>query len=188
MYWRINILVSLSSDLGFTARRDSSLHLSTMLDLWWLTFCQRRQQWSVATWQAQHLKMFVFVVQEQCSFYYWSDNWSFHIFIHPHHFCLFWGHAIQCYESFVFSGSINRSLWPLWFKHGKYLKNVKCINYMPLGVILFEDIPVGEFMYLVFTRMPGESYRRRLRSLLLCLSDVFRELINSLVLMRQLFV
>ena len=22
----------------------------------------------------------------------------------------------------------------------------------------FEDIPVAEFMYLVFTRMPGESY------------------------------
>ena len=30
-----------------------------------------------------------------------------------------------------------------------------------------------EFMYLVFTRMPGENYRRRLRSLLLCLCDVF---------------
>ena len=42
------------------------------------------------------------------------------------------------------------------------------------------DIPMG-FMYLVFTRMPGESYRRRLRSLLLCLCDVFRALINSLV-------
>ena len=28
--------------------------------------------------------------------------------------------------------------------------------------------------------MPGESYRRCLRSLLLCLCDVFRELINSL--------
>ena len=68
------------------------------------------------------------------------------------------------------------------------LKNVKCINYMPLGVIHFEDIPVGEFMYLVFTRMPGESYRRRLRSLLLCFSDVFRALINPLVLMRQVFV
>ena len=26
-----------------------------------------------------------------------------------------------------------------------------------------------EFMYLVFTRMPGESYRRRLRSLVLYL-------------------
>ena len=36
-------------------------------------------------------------------------------------------------------------------------------------------------MYLVFTRMPGESYRMRLRSLLFCLCDVFRALINSLV-------
>ena len=31
-------------------------------------------------------------------------------------------------------------------------------------------------MYLVFTRMPGETYRRRLRSLLLCLCDVYRYL------------
>ena len=36
-------------------------------------------------------------------------------------------------------------------------------------------------MYLVFTRMPGESYRRQLGSLLLCLCDVFRALINFLV-------
>ena len=36
------------------------------------------------------------------------------------------------------------------------------------------------FMYLVFTRMPGDCYRRRLGSLLLCLCDVFRALINSL--------
>ena len=36
-------------------------------------------------------------------------------------------------------------------------------------------------MYLVFTRIPGESYRRRFRSLLLYLCDVFRALINSLV-------
>ena len=40
-----------------------------------------------------------------------------------------------------------------------------------------EDVPLVEFMY----RMPGESYRRRLRSLLLCLCWVFRALINSLV-------
>ena len=39
-----------------------------------------------------------------------------------------------------------------------------------------------ELMYLVFTRMPGESYRRRLGSLLLDLCYVFRALINSLVL------
>ena len=42
-----------------------------------------------------------------------------------------------------------------------------------------EDVPLVEFMYFVFTRMPGESYRRRLRSLLY-LCDVFRALINSL--------
>ena len=38
-----------------------------------------------------------------------------------------------------------------------------------------------EFMYLVFTCMPGDSYRRRFSSLLLCLDYVFRALINSLV-------
>ena len=41
----------------------------------------------------------------------------------------------------------------------------------------FEDIPLVEFMYLVFTRMPGASYRRGLRSLLLC----FGSLINPTV-------
>ena len=44
-----------------------------------------------------------------------------------------------------------------------------------------EKVPLVEFMYLVFTRMPGESYRRRLRSLLLYLCYVFRALIISLV-------
>ena len=46
----------------------------------------------------------------------------------------------------------------------------------------FEDVSLVEFMYLVFTRMPGESYRRRLRSLLLYkLCNVYRAPINSLV-------
>ena len=44
-----------------------------------------------------------------------------------------------------------------------------------------EDVPLVDFMYLVFTRMPGESYRRWLRSSLLYLCDVIRALINSLV-------
>ena len=35
-----------------------------------------------------------------------------------------------------------------------------------------EDVPLVEFMFLVFTRMPGESYLRRLRSLLLYLSQL----------------
>ena len=51
---------------------------------------------------------------------------------------------------------------------------------MPVGAPFFEDVTLVEFMYLVFTRIPVESYRRRLGSLLgLC--DVFRALINSLV-------
>ena len=36
-------------------------------------------------------------------------------------------------------------------------------------------------MYLVFKRMPGESYRRRHRSLLLYMGYVFRAPVNSLV-------
>ena len=45
-----------------------------------------------------------------------------------------------------------------------------------------EDAPLVEFMYLVFTRMPCESYRKRFRSSLLYLCYIFRALtVNSLV-------
>ena len=47
--------------------------------------------------------------------------------------------------------------------------------------VTVEDAPLVKYMYLVFTRLPGESYRRRLRSLLLYLCYVFRALINFLV-------
>ena len=57
-------------------------------------------------------------------------------------------------------------------------EDVPLVEFMYL---VFEDVPVVEFMYLVFTCMQGESYRRRLRSLLLCLCDVFRVQINSLL-------
>ena len=45
-----------------------------------------------------------------------------------------------------------------------------------------EDVPLmyTEFVYLVFTRMPGESYCRRLRSLAFCLCYIFRALIYPL--------
>ena len=45
----------------------------------------------------------------------------------------------------------------------------------------FEDVPLMELIYLVFTRMLRESNSRRLRSLLLYLWDIFRALIHSLV-------
>ena len=45
-----------------------------------------------------------------------------------------------------------------------------------------ENVPLMKFIYLVFfTSMPGENYRRRLRSLLLYVCYVHRALITSLV-------
>ena len=40
-----------------------------------------------------------------------------------------------------------------------------------------------KFMYLIFTRMPSEKYRRRFRSLLLCSCDIFRALIDCFCLL-----
>ena len=45
------------------------------------------------------------------------------------------------------------------------IENVK-VRHLPLVLKMSEDVPLVEFIYLVFTRMPGECYRRRLRSLL----------------------
>ena len=45
----------------------------------------------------------------------------------------------------------------------------------------FEDVPLVEFMYLVFTCMPGESYCTGLKSLLLYLCYIFQVLTPSLV-------
>ena len=43
--------------------------------------------------------------------------------------------------------------------------------------MITDDVPLVEFMYLVFTRTSAESYRRRHASLLLCnLCGVFRAL------------
>ena len=44
------------------------------------------------------------------------------------------------------------------------------------------------YYYFVFTRMLGESYRRRFRSLLLCSCDVFPTLINSLALLNRFYL
>ena len=53
---------------------------------------------------------------------------------------------------------------------------------LPLGQTgSHEDVPLVKFMYLIFTYIPGQSYCRRLWSLLLCLCYIFWELINSLM-------
>ena len=75
----------------------------------------------------------------------------------------------------VFTGRMYRwwSLCTLYFHGG-------CTSGGVYGPCIYtEDVPLVEFMDLVFTRMPGESYRRRLISLsYVCY--VFRALINSL--------
>ena len=47
----------------------------------------------------------------------------------------------------------------------------------------YEDVALVEFMYLVFTRTPGESSRRRLGSLLSRSCVVFRALMTSICLL-----
>ena len=55
------------------------------------------------------------------------------------------------------------------------------VNFYKVHKLNLKYILVVEFMYLVFTCMPSESYRRWFRSLLLYLCYVFWALINSLV-------
>ena len=87
----------------------------------------------------------------------------------------------------------------LWFPSNKDLQILWCTQDQPSslaeklcefdqsdqciiwGASFFEDVALVEFMYLVFTRMLEESYRKPLRYLLLlCLCDVFPELISPL--------
>ena len=51
--------------------------------------------------------------------------------------------------------------------------------------IYFLDVPLAEFMYLVFYLHSTESYHRQFRSVLLCLCGVFWVLINSLCLLME---
>ena len=64
----------------------------------------------------------------------------------------------------------------------------KCGHAYCWGASFFEDVPLVEFMCLIFTRMPGWIYCRWLWSLLLCLY-IFWALINCLMcwLSRKVF-
>ena len=61
---------------------------------------------------------------------------------------------------------------------GSYLLQHHCLHAFYMNLKQNEDVPLVEFMYLVYTRIPGESYRRRLRSLLLYLCWVYRALFS----------
>ena len=69
---------------------------------------------------------------------------------------------------------------PCIYTHANVPRTATDGVYVPC-IYTHANVPLVEFMYLAFTRVPGESYRRRLSYLLLYLCYVFRSLINSLV-------
>ena len=53
----------------------------------------------------------------------------------------------------------------------------------------YRDVPLVELLlYLVVTRMPGESYRRRLRSLLLCFVGVNPKIFMMMMMMTTVII
>ena len=70
------------------------------------------------------------------------------------------------------------SLSPGMQVNTQYINSTRCTAGMWVNV---PDVPLLEFVYLVFTRMPGESHRSD-SVVLLCLCDVFQAIINSFVL------
>ena len=76
------------------------------------------------------------------------------------------------------SGNVRYVLKLCW---GRISNGTRPRALVQIWLSLLEDVPVMEFMYLVLTRMPGESCCRWHRSLWPWLCDVFWALINSLV-------
>ena len=92
-------------------------------------------------------------------------------------------------KKFRYDGYVRTGMYPLLLgevaptDHGIWEKQILSITSFA-GFVTgqhYTDVPLVEFMHLVFTCMPDESYCRQLRSLLLCVHDVFWALINSLV-------
>ena len=84
-----------------------------------------------------------------------------------------------CISTSLLPRSLNSIFPQILFK--RKVKSVIMVNQTCDLMGCTEDVPLVEVMHLVFTRMPGESYGRQLRSLLLCLCYVFRAPVNSLV-------
>ena len=65
------------------------------------------------------------------------------------------------------------------FEPATFQSRVRRSNHWAIPAPCPDDVPLVEFIYLA--QMPGVSYCRQLRSLLLCFCDIFWVLINSLV-------
>ena len=59
---------------------------------------------------------------------------------------------------------LQRMYYLVEFMYLVFTEDVPLVEFMYL--VFTEDVPLVEFVYLLLTRTPGESYRRRFRSLL----------------------
>ena len=76
-------------------------------------------------------------------------------------------------------GEIKNNLWERWRKNTRRSQLALEICDTSTTWRMY-DVPLVEFVYFVFTHIPGESYSRQFRSLLY-LCYIFWALINSLV-------
>ena len=82
------------------------------------------------------------------------------------------------HSSWALSVTLTRHANKYKVHHGGF--NVTCI-YSHARWVTVDDSSYPRVYVPCISRIPGENYCRRLRSLLLCLCDIFRMLINSLV-------
>ena len=119
------------------------------------------------------------VLRQLCFVFQWPDCFRFWLYLHSDsawskRCCLRRYDHIILLESW--SGIEPRSFCLPAYRHPAGPSRV-CLKWSalntPLGAFFLRMYLLWSFMYLVFSRMPGESHRRQLRSSLLCSCDVF---------------
>jgi len=78
-------------------------------------------------------------------------------------------HHLSCIWIFIHFTllAVHKGVWlGQWMRTNPWSDELLCFSLLPSHSHPLQNVPLVEFMYLVFTRIPGESYRRRLRTLL----------------------
>ena len=129
------------------------------------------------SWRNKKLRIYsggVFIWENDKLRMYWGGVLS----VRKKKLRMYWGGV------FIWEKKKLRMYWGgvfIWEKE----ENEDVLGWGPFGkttTTATENVPLMKFIYLVFfTSMPGENYRRRLRSLLLYVCYVHRALITSLV-------
>ena len=125
------------------------------------------------------------------------------VFLYWHHVLEVLMHVFIGFYSFSngliirWDAQVNKAVWftctncCIQFCSSTHNMQTGVCNAISVGFFCFVwgcHAPLVEFMYLVFIHMPGKCYHRRLRSLLLCLCEVFQALINSFMGLVVVFI